>query len=177
MKNKRTQKILIAFLLICICLFSLKTYSDYLIKDGSKILWGSKNPSAAIKKFRAAQTVWLPLHFDKHYQELLTELNQLESRPAINIFIKDGIKTDELDSFIRELQGIAGVSMVKFISHEDAYKIHKEQFRNDPYLLQFTQPNLLPQLVEVSLSDFSVRDAVEKVARSKSFVTEVIQII
>ena len=64
---------------------------------------------------------------------------------------------------------------MKFISQEDALKMYKETNKNEPALLELIQPNILPQSVEVYLDDFTVRNQVEQIAKSRSFVTEVIQ--
>lgn len=87
--------------------------------------------------------------------------------------------TTDVDILVSELQSLPGVKQVQFVSKEDALKRYSEINKNDPQLLELVTANILPPSIEVFLNDFtiSVRDQVEKTARGKSFVTEMIQSI
>ena len=178
MKAKSIKKvyiIIIFLLVIALSAFALKSYSDSLRKEGQQELYGTKNRKTAIEKIRFAQTVWPLLKSDKPYQNLLAQLNTIEQRSAVNIFLKENTSTKDINTLVSELQIIKGVKQVKFISQEEALKIYKEVNKNEPALLELIQPNILPQSVEVYLDDFTVRNQVGHIAKSKPFVTEVIQ--
>lgn len=166
-------------LAIVLCIVSLKSYSDALRKEGINELLNTKNRPLALSKFRLAVTLWPPLRIDKSYQSLFSEdnLKTLEQKSATNIFLKEGAARDDVNILLSELRAVKGVKDVKFISQQDALEMYKENNKNSPVLLELIRPNLLPQSIEVYLDDFTVRDLVEKVARNKSFVIYVYQVI
>lgn len=166
---------IIVIILVIISVFGLKSYSDSLRKEGQRELYETKNRKVAIGKIKFAQTIWPLLKFDKPYQNLLGQLNAIEKRSAVNIFLKENTSQEDIDNLVAELQTINGVKQAKFISQEEGLKEYKEANRNEPSLLELISPNTLPQSVEVYLEDFTVRNQVEQVAKSKRFVTDVVQ--
>lgn len=166
-------------LLLLICLVGLKSYSDVLRKEGIKELYNTKNRPLALSKFRLAVTLWPFLKFDKSYQTLFGDrkLKTLEQSSAVNIFIKEDANPEDINDLITKLQAVKGVTEVKFISQQEALKIYKEVNKNSPILLELIQPNVLPQSISVYLNDFTIRNQIEKIAKNKHFVTEVIQAI
>ncbi len=169
--------LIIGILIIVLSSVGLKNYSDTLRKESWTELYNSKNRTAAIEKIRLAQTVWPFLRFDKPYQNLLTELNGIERASAIVIFFKTDSSKSDLDNLVSELQLIQGVKKVNFVSQEEALMIYKEQNKTDPALLELVTADILPASIEVFLDDFTIRSQIENLAKSKPFVTEVIQSI
>lgn len=159
----------------------LKLFSDKLRRDGINSLYNisnSKNRTLAIKDFQLAQIIWPPLFFDKSFQIFFSfsELNKIKLRAAVFIYPNDNATTDDINSLISELRNINGVKDVKFISHQDALKIYKDKNKDSPALLELIKPELLPESIEVYLNDFTIRNQIENVAKSKSFILEVIQV-
>ena len=99
MKRKKITLILIV-VLILLSMFGLKNYSDSLRKDGQGELSETKNRKVAIEKIRLAQTVWPFLRFDKPYQNLLSQLNAIESRSAVNIFLNVNTSIEDMTDLI-----------------------------------------------------------------------------
>lgn len=177
MKIKRTEKVylIIGLLIIILSAVGLKNYSDTLRREGQKELSNSKNRTVAIEKIRFAQTIWPLLRLDKPYQNSLDYLKIVEQRPAVIIFLESNTNTTDIDTLVLVLKVIPGVKQVQFVSKEDALKRYSEITRNDPQLLELVTANILPESIEVFLDDFTIRDQVEKTAKSKSFVTDVVQ--
>ncbi len=166
------------FLLFAFCAFGLKSYSDVLVKEGTKEFYDRKNRKVAIEKIRLAQTIWPPLRFDKSYQYFLGELKTAEQRAAVYIYPEEDATSEDIGALVSELEAITGVREVKFISRDDVFKTYLETFKqankNEPSSLELSQ-TFLPQLIEVYLDDFTVRNQVEQIAKSKFFVTVVTQ--
>lgn len=179
MKIKRIRKwylIPVIIFIIVLGLFSLKNYSDTLVKEGINELYNTKNRPLALSKFRLAVTLWPLLRIDKSYLFSENKLKALEQKSAVYIFLKENT-SDDINILLSELRAIKGVRNVKFISQQDAFEMYKENNKNSPILLELIRPNILPQSIEVYLDDFTVRNLVEKVARNKSFVIGVSQSI
>lgn len=180
MKVKKIRKwylIPVVILVIVLGLFSLKNYSDRLIKEGKDELFNTKNRPLALSKFRLAATLWPLLSIDKSYLFSDDQLKTLEQRSAVNIFLKENTGSDDVNILLSELRAVKGVGNVKFISQQDAFEKYKEKNKESPILRELIAPNFLPQSIEVYLDDFTVRNLVEKVARNKSFVEVVVQSI
>lgn len=183
MKKKNNSKVyaIIAILLIALLALGLKSYSDALRSESTKELL-KYNRSSALQKMRIAQIVWFPLRFNKQYQNSLAQLEQINNRPTLLIYLKEDYtspkeelsKTD-LNNFISELQGIKGVKKVTYVSSEQALNRYKEINKNNKQLLEFITPNILPQSIEVYIDDFRVISNVEEIAKNKPFVFDVIK--
>lgn len=181
MKSKKSYlryAIVVTFLLGTIA-FGLKNYSDILRKEAFKELQNYNRP-VALQKIRLAQVIWPPLRFDKPYQQLLANFEQIENRSALVIFLKEdysvpkeALEKKDLDNFISEVKKMQGVKDVRYVSKEEALRIYKENNKDEPSLLELITPDILPQSIEVYLDDFSILNKVEELAKSKPFVYQV----
>lgn len=176
-RNEKSYSIVIIFLLIIICLFGLKTYSDFLRKEGQRELYEIRNRKAGIEKTRLAQTVWPPLVFDKSYQNLLKDLKAIEQRPALTIVLKEDASNKDIEALVTELQSIKGVEQAKFIPREEAFKKYKEAYQDSPALLEMAQPNMLPQTIDVYSDDFTIGDQIEDLLKGNPAVFDIVQLL
>lgn len=77
-------------------------------------------------------------------------LSHFEKKPQIVVFFKDTKPETEINSLTEKLKSSNTISEVKFISKEEALTIYKEQFKNDPLLLEMVSADILPASIEVS---------------------------
>ena len=77
-------------------------------------------------------------------------LQTFEQRPQIIVFFNDTKKETEILKLKEKLEQMAQVSQVKYISQEEALTIYKEEFKNDPLLLEMVSADILPASIEIS---------------------------
>ncbi|MCL4387141.1 ABC transporter permease [Patescibacteria group bacterium] len=77
-------------------------------------------------------------------------INYFESRPQLTVFFKDNTRQSDIDSLKSQIENTGKASSIKFISKEDAFKIYKDQNKNDPLLLDLVTPDILPASFEIS---------------------------
>jgi cell division protein FtsX len=183
MKNKINNKVysIGVILLISMLAYGLKSYSDTLRNESVKELL-KYNRSSALQKMSLAQIVWFPLRFDKQYQHSLKDIEQINNRPSLLIYLKEDyslpkeeLSKPDLNNFISQLEAIKGVKKVTYISSEQALINYNEMNKNNKQLLELTSPNILPQSIQVYLYDYNVINTVEDIAKSKPFVYQVLK--
>jgi len=77
-------------------------------------------------------------------------LGFLETRPEVTVFIKDEMKQEQIDSLINNLKGKKEVKEVRFVSKEQALEIYKQDFGDNPLLLEMVTAEVLPASIEIS---------------------------
>ncbi|MBI2029698.1 ABC transporter permease [Candidatus Gottesmanbacteria bacterium] len=82
-----------------------------------------------------------------------TILTYFESRPQITAFFSDNKTTEQIADLQNKLQSTGKVSMIKYISKEEALQIYKDQNAQDPILLEMVTADILPASIEVSATD------------------------
>lgn len=180
MHIKRISKkyLVIIFILVIALsvLVSLKLYADNLVSQGFKDLYAYRRDTA-VEKIKFAQTIWPPLRNDKSYQNILNQINEIEQRPAVLIFLKDNTGESSAQQLIKQIKMMKGVTEVTYISQDEALAKYKEINKNDPALLSLVTPNILPASIEVYVDDFSIGIQIKDFARTKPFVSDTIQAI
>lgn len=171
-KHKIIISIIVFLIISLLIILSLKQTAEKLNSESIKNLYSTKNRSEALKKARLSVTLW-PL--DDTHRNWLGNLEELENRSAIIIFLKENTRQEEIQQLEKEIESIKGVKEVKFISREEVLRIYKETNKEEPALLELVTANVLPASIEVYLDDFTLRDKIEQLAKGKPFVTEVIQ--
>ena len=83
-------------------------------------------------------------------------LGYFENKPAITIFLKDGLDKATVVNVQKELASFPKIKEIKFISKEDALTIYKEQNKDNPLLLEMVTANILPASFEISAYDPAV---------------------
>lgn len=178
MRIRKARKIYLMFgliLILTIVIFCLQSYSEALTRNGLKELYEINHREAAIEKIRFAQIIWPFLKLDKGYQDLLNQLAAIEQRSAVTIYLKSNSSAQDINALVSELKTIKGVREVKYISQEEALENYKDQNKADPILQELVTKDVLPQSIDIYLDDDGARDKVEKVAKSKTYVSEVLQ--
>ena len=80
-------------------------------------------------------------------------LNFFETKPQITVFFKDEATAKQVEEMKEKLNATGKVASLKYISKEEAYDIYREQFKDDPLLLDLVTANILPASLEVSATD------------------------
>lgn len=136
-------------------------------------------PTEALEKYEEAQRKWPLLKFDQELQNQIEkakeEKEKVKENVAVTIFLKDSASKSDTQSLTQEIEAIVGVREVKFYSKEDVYNIYKERNKDDPLLLEFVSPDILPASMEVYLDDLAVKSEVAQLAKSKTFVDNIIE--
>ncbi|KXG74437.1 Cell division protein FtsX [Thermotalea metallivorans] len=92
---------------------------------------------------------------------------------SIQVYIRDevqGVAIEEMNAFIKKLEGIEEVS---FLSKEDALKNMKKQWGDQGYLLEGLETNPLPNSFVIQLKDIENADGVVKQIKKLQGVEEV----
>ncbi len=95
-------------------------------------------------------------------------MNQVERQQGMRVIIKEGTSDADVTNLKAKLQGIDGVSTVKFYSKEDALSTVKEQFgKHQDLLVGYDEDNPFPASYFVTLTDLtknqSVQDEIMKI--------------
>ncbi len=88
-------------------------------------------------------------------------LGYLETRPEVTAFLKDGVEKEQVDSLMADLKGEEEVKEVRFVSKEEALEIYKQDFSDNPLLLEMVTAEVLPASIEISAQS---PEALKKVA-------------
>jgi len=95
-------------------------------------------------------------------------LRHFESRPQITAFLKDEIKLQEIDLLKAELTATGKVKKIDYVSKEDALKIYREEFKDNPLLLEMVTSKILPASLEIStISLDSLKEIAESLKEEK----------
>lgn len=101
-------------------------------------------------------------------------LNYFEQKPEIIVFFKD----TKTEADIKTLQGTLGnkpeVAAVKYVSKEEALEIYREQFKNDPLLLEMVSAEILPASLEVSAVKIEYLPDLANMLRNESGVSDIV---
>lgn len=101
-------------------------------------------------------------------------LSYFEQKPQIIVFFKDTKSEAEIKTLAEKLESSPKVAGVKYVSKEEALTLYKQQFKNDPLLLEMVSADILPASIEVS----AVRiDFLSELARELKNETEVEEIV
>jgi len=101
-------------------------------------------------------------------------LTDFESKPQINAFFKDSTTQEEKDSFENKLRATGNVAEIKFITHEEALEIYKENNKNDPLLTEFVTADILPTSFQISAININDLDKLAQISTTEEGVEEVV---
>ncbi|MBI4058877.1 hypothetical protein HY404_01400 [Candidatus Microgenomates bacterium] len=107
-------------------------------------------------------------------------LHYFETKPQIIAFLKDTAKPEQISALSRKLASDSRIrSNIKFVSHEEAFKIFKGIMEDNPLATELVSPDVLPTSLEFSVTDLSfaqeVIDEVKKdnIVKSVEFTASV----
>jgi len=100
-------------------------------------------------------------------------LDFFESRPAAIAYLKDGIKSQDVDLLKSKIMSTGKVKEANFISKDDALKIYKDLFKDKPILLEMVTANFLPASLEISTNDISSLKEIAEILKKETIVEDV----
>lgn len=77
-------------------------------------------------------------------------LNYFEQKPQLTVFFTDNKEEAEISALEEKLKKNSQVATVKYVSKDQALEIYKQQFANDPLLLEMVSSDILPASLEIS---------------------------
>ena len=101
-------------------------------------------------------------------------LTYLENQPQVTVFFKDQIDGDQILQIKKELEKDPKIENVAYISKEQAFEIYKSQHRNEPELLEFVTPDILPASLEISATQVTYLSTIAEQFKTNQFVERVI---
>lgn len=101
-------------------------------------------------------------------------IEYFESRPQVTAFLRDGTSSDQVKEIQDKLNKTQVVSSSKYISKEEALKIYKERFKDDPILTEFVTADILPASIEVSTHKLEDLSQVAETLENETAVEEVV---
>jgi len=98
-------------------------------------------------------------------------VQSVEDKVTIQIFLKDGAATADVDALQKELLGDALVDGVNYTSKEEALQKFKEDMKQSPEIIEQLEGNPLPASLDVTLKDpRTVEEMVTKIKKSQLFL-------
>lgn len=98
-------------------------------------------------------------------------VQSVEDKVTIQVFLKDGAATADVDALQKELLGDALVGGVNYTSKEEALQKFKEDMKQSPEIIEQLEGNPLPASLDVTLEDpRTVEEMVAKIKKSQLFL-------
>ncbi len=111
-------------------------------------------------------------------------LSNLERKPQITAFFSDYKSEESIQKLDEKVKETGKVENTVYVSKEEAFNIYKEQYKNDPLLLEMVSADILPSSLEISAKDprdledlakiLNTEDGVEDVVYQKDLVESLI---
>lgn len=84
---------------------------------------------------------------------LNTIVSNLESKVSVQVFLKDGAASADVESLQVAIQKMPNVKSISYVTKEQALARFKERTKNSPQLVEQLRGNPLPASIEVALVD------------------------
>lgn len=101
-------------------------------------------------------------------------LGYLEGRPQVTIFFKSDFAEEKVQLVAQELRQRSDVSLVNFVSKEDAYKFYLGQHSNDQNLLESVSSDIFPPALEVKSQKIENLSAIAEAMGQSEGVDEIV---
>jgi len=101
-------------------------------------------------------------------------LDYFESKPQIVVFLKETVDKKAADGLSEEIKATGKVNDIKYISKDEALGIYKEQYKDDPLLVEMVTADILPSSLEISASDPKYLSELEEIIKKSESAESVI---
>ena len=105
---------------------------------------------------------------------LQTTLKYFESKPQVSAFLRDEIKTSEIDLIKTKIMSLGGVKGIDYISKESALEIYQKQNKDKPQLLEMVTAKTLPASLEVTTDNLEDLKKVAELLKQENMIEDVI---
>ena len=100
-------------------------------------------------------------------------ITYFEQQPQITVFFKNEALEEQILQAKKELENAYPIKEITYISKEQAVEIYKSQHQDDPQLLEFVTPDILPASLEISVKNVNVlKDIAEHVGNNRWVLKE-----
>ncbi|NLT34935.1 MAG: ABC transporter permease [Gaiellales bacterium] len=100
-------------------------------------------------------------------------LRDIKNQVEITVYLEDAATTEQIEEFQQEIVSWEEVKDVRFISKEEALEIMKEEFEDNPEIVDSLTVNPLPASFEISLKDPEQADIVAARFEGSDIVNDV----
>lgn len=101
-------------------------------------------------------------------------ISYFESLPQVAAFFKDEAKQEEIQALQSQLKNTGKLAKMEFISKQDALRIYREQFKDDPLLLELVTADILPAALRISTIQVEDLPAISQTLQRSPIVDKVI---
>lgn len=101
-------------------------------------------------------------------------LYHFEQKPEIIVFFKDSKSETDILKLETKFKEMPDVASVKYVSKEAALAIYKEQFRDDPLLLEMVSSEILPASIEVSAKKLEQLPVLADLLKQEADISDII---
>lgn len=101
-------------------------------------------------------------------------LKFFEQKPEVIVFFKDTKTVEAIKQLQEKLTATDKIAQTKFVSKDDALIIYKEQFKNDPLLLEMVSADILPASLEISAKDIKDLPQLANLIKNESEISEIV---
>lgn len=135
-----------------------------------------RSPYQAIAAvFVVMQTIFIVSIFTFFIVGSSKTIAYFESVPQVSAFFRNDAKESDIKMLEQELRNTKKVSSIKFISHQEAFKIYKERFKqDDPILLEVVTPEVLPRSFDVSAIKIDDLASISELLKNSKIVETVV---
>lgn len=101
-------------------------------------------------------------------------LSYFEQKPQIIVFFKDSKSETDIKALSDTLTKSDRVASVKYVSKDEALSIYKEQFKDDPLLLEMVSADILPASIEVSAAKIEYMSDLARELKKETDVEDIV---
>lgn len=101
-------------------------------------------------------------------------LKSFEQKPKIIVFFKDTKNEIDIKALEEKLKLVDKVASVKYVSKDEALVFYKEEFKNDPLLLEMVSADILPASIEVSAIKIEYLPELAEMLKAEPEIQEIV---
>ncbi|GDX61728.1 cell division protein FtsX [Candidatus Levyibacteriota bacterium] len=101
-------------------------------------------------------------------------ITYFESLPQVTAFFKNEATQEKIDDLRSQIESSNKVSSTKFVSKQDALRIYKQKFKDDPLLLEFVTADILPASLEISTTNIKDLSEISNALQNTTIIKEVV---
>lgn len=101
-------------------------------------------------------------------------LNSFEQKPQIIVFFHDTKKDEDIQSLKTQFEANPKVASVKYVNKEQALEIYREDYKENPLLLEMVSAEMLPASLEISATQIEYLTELAGSLENESDVEEIV---
>ncbi len=101
-------------------------------------------------------------------------ISYFESIPQVTAFFKEEVKQEAIDELQKKVNATGKIAKMEFVSKQDAFKIYKEQNKDDPLLLEIVTADILPPALKISTQNIDDLPAISDTLSKSPTVDRVV---